>query len=81
MGYALDGWGLIPSKGKIFLLSTVSTPALGPTQPPIQWVLGAHSLGVKRLECEIDHSPLSSAKIKNGGAIPPIPHMSSWQSA
>jgi hypothetical protein len=27
------------------------------------------------------HSPPSSAKVKDGGAIPPLPHMSSWHSA
>jgi len=39
--------------------------ALGPTQPPIQWVPGALSLGVKRLRRETDHSPPSSAEVKN----------------
>jgi len=29
-------------------LSLCLTKSLGPTQPPIQWVLGALSLGVKR---------------------------------
>jgi hypothetical protein len=47
----------------------VSTPALGPTQPPIQGVLGAFSLGVKWPGCEADHSPPSGAKVKNGGVI------------
>jgi hypothetical protein len=32
---------------EIFLFSTVSRPALGPTQPPIQWVTGALSPGVE----------------------------------
>jgi hypothetical protein len=32
----------------IFLFTTVSRTAPGPTQPPIQWVQGAVSLGVKR---------------------------------
>jgi hypothetical protein len=36
-----------------------------PTQPPIQWVPGALSLGVKRLGREADHSPPSSAEVKN----------------
>jgi hypothetical protein len=39
-------------------------PALGSIQPPIQWVPGALSLGVKRPELESDHSPPSSAEIK-----------------
>jgi hypothetical protein len=38
----LDDWGLIPRRA-------MSRLALGPTEPPIQWVIGALSLGVKRL--------------------------------
>jgi hypothetical protein len=38
--------------------------ALRPTQPPIQWVAGALSLGVKRQGSEADHSPPSSAEVK-----------------
>jgi hypothetical protein len=49
-----------------------------PTQHPVQWVPGALSPGVKRQGCEADHSPPSSAEAKKGGAIPPLPHMSSW---
>jgi hypothetical protein len=40
--------------------------ALGPIQPPISWVPGALSLGVKWLGREADHSPPSSAEIKEG---------------
>jgi hypothetical protein len=29
---------------------------------------------------EADHSPASSAEVKNGGAMPPLPHMASWHS-
>jgi hypothetical protein len=46
-----------------FLFTTASRTALGPTQPPIQWVPGALSLGVKRPECEADHSPPCSAEV------------------
>jgi hypothetical protein len=49
----------------IFLFTTASRPALEPTQPPIQWVAGGLSLGVKRPEREADHSPPSSAEVKN----------------
>jgi hypothetical protein len=52
-------WGLLT-----FLFTTASRTALGPTQPPIQWVPGALSLGVKRLGREADHSPRSSAEVK-----------------
>jgi hypothetical protein len=48
-----------------FLVTTVSRTALGATQPPIQWVPRALSLGVKRPGREADHSPLSSTEIKN----------------
>jgi hypothetical protein len=27
------------------------------------------------------HSPPTSTEVKNGGAIPPLPHISSWHSA
>jgi hypothetical protein len=49
----------------IILFTTLSRTALGPTQPPIQWVPGALSLGVKRPGREADHSPPFSAEVKN----------------
>jgi hypothetical protein len=42
---------------------------------------GAHSPGVKRPGREADHSPACSAEVKNGGAIPPLSHTSSWGGA
>jgi hypothetical protein len=48
----------------IFLFTTVSTPALGPTKPPIQWIPGTLSLDVKRPGREADDSPQSSAEVK-----------------
>jgi len=47
------------------LFSTASRTALGPTQPPIQWVPGALSLGVKRPGREADHSPPPGTEVKN----------------
>jgi hypothetical protein len=46
------------SSGRVknFLFSTSSRPALGPTQPSIQWGLGALSPWVKRQGREADHS-------------------------
>jgi hypothetical protein len=49
----------------IFLFTTAFRPALGPTQSPILWVQGALSVGVNRPGREADHSPPSSAKVKN----------------
>jgi hypothetical protein len=48
----------------IFLFPTASRTALGPTQPPMQWVPGTLSLGVNRPGREADHSPPSSAEVK-----------------
>jgi hypothetical protein len=42
----------------------------GLTHPPIQGVPGTLFIGVKLLGREADHSPSSSAEVKNGGAIP-----------
>jgi hypothetical protein len=66
-GHWLDKRGLrvrFPAGLVIFLFTTASRPALGPTEPPIQWVPGALSPGVKRPWHEADHSPLSSAEVK-----------------
>jgi hypothetical protein len=49
----------------IFLFTTASRTALGPTQPPIQWEPGALFMAVKRPGREADHSPPSSAEVKN----------------
>jgi hypothetical protein len=68
------GQGTIPSRDKIFLFSTASRPAPGNAQLPIQWVLAVISLALKKQQRhEADHTPPSSAKVKNGGAITAIP--------
>jgi len=57
----------------IILFTTASRTALGPTHFPIQWVPGAHSLGVKWPGSAADHSPPPSAEAKRmSGAIPPL---------
>jgi hypothetical protein len=58
-----------------FLFTTVFRTAVGPTQSPIQWVPGALFLGVKWPGREADHSPPSSAEVKNAWShtsTPPI---------
>jgi hypothetical protein len=72
--YGLDDQGFESSQGLgIFLFTTVSTPALGPIQPPIRWVSGTLSLGIKRPGREADHSPLSSAEVKNAWSYTSTP--------
>jgi hypothetical protein len=54
--------------------------ALGPTQPPIQWVPGVLSLGVKRLGREADHLPPSSAEVKERVELHiHYPNTTSWR--
>jgi hypothetical protein len=58
-----------PAGARDFLYSTVSRPALWLSQPTM------------RQGRKADHSPLSSAEVRNGGAMPSLLHMSSWHSA
>jgi hypothetical protein len=53
-----------PAGLEIFFFTIASRTALGPTQPLIQWVPGSLSLAVKRPRREADHSPPSSAEVK-----------------
>jgi len=49
MGWTIGVQGFDCRRGlRIFLFTTASSTALGPTLPPIQWVPGVLSLGVKR---------------------------------
>jgi hypothetical protein len=71
MGYGLDGKASTPGRDKKFL-----RPGLLLTQPPVQWVPAENRLGR-----EADHSPPSTAEVKDGAAISPLPDMSSWRGA
>jgi hypothetical protein len=48
-------------------------PDLGPTQPPIQWVKGTLSLWIKQPRRQADHSPASSAEVKNAWSYTSTP--------
>jgi hypothetical protein len=75
--YGLDFWGSIPGKGNIFPFRSVQTGS------GAHYVLcpGAIFPGVERLGHEADNSHLSAAEVKNGGTVPPLPHMPSWHNA
>jgi hypothetical protein len=53
-----------PNRVKNFHFSTSSSPAMGSTQPPIQWVPVALSPGVKQPRGETDHTPPISAEVR-----------------
>jgi hypothetical protein len=81
-GCGTDGRGLIPGKSNRFFSSPqLPDLLLRPTQPPIQWTVGALSLAVKCPGLEVDHSLPYFAEVKNGTAIPSLPHTCSWRAA
>jgi hypothetical protein len=64
----------IPKGGKTFLRNVQAGSGDHPTSYPI-------GTGGKLPGREAYLSPPPSAEVKNGEAIPPLPHMSSWHSA
>jgi len=68
--YWLDGPGIESRWERDF--PHLSRPALGPTQPSIQWVPGL-SWGVKRPGHDVDHPSPSSAEVKEKVEIPLLP--------
>jgi hypothetical protein len=60
IGYVLDGLGIESRWGRDF--SHLSRPALGPNQPPVQWVPRL-SWGKMRPGRDADHSPPSSSVV------------------
>jgi hypothetical protein len=73
LGYGLDGRVFESRQGMGIVLFTASRPALGLTQPPVQWVPGALLLGTKWPRREADHSPPSSAEVKNAWSYTSTP--------
>jgi hypothetical protein len=63
---------------EIFVHSTASRPAVGPTQPLIQWIPCALSPGVKWPGRGADHSPSTRVKVKNAELYLHSPYISSW---
>jgi hypothetical protein len=73
-GWMLGVLGFDSRRGLgMFLFTTASRTALGPTQPPIQWVPGALYLAVRRPGREADHSPPSCAEVENAWSYTSIP--------
>jgi hypothetical protein len=76
MGYGLDSLGSLPAWSKKFFL--FHSVQIGSGLHPATYTMGiGGSLlgeGLKQLGRKFDLSPPYSAKVKNGGAIPPFPH-------
>jgi hypothetical protein len=82
MGYRLDDPGSIPNSARFFFSPQRPDQLWGPPSLLSNGYRGGEiSSGVKRQGHEANHSPRSTAEVKNGGAIPPLPHISSWHSA
>jgi len=66
-GYGLNNQRLIPGRGGHFLFAITSRPVLGTLSllPKPQRILSWRGEWVKSKELEADHSPPSSAKVKN----------------
>jgi hypothetical protein len=64
---------MIPSRGKKFLTT--------PQRPDRFWGPPSGYRGEEQLGYEADHSSPSSAEVKKGRAMPPLPHTSSWRGA
>jgi hypothetical protein len=79
----LDDW-MFESRQSlgIFPFTAAFRPTLGPTHLPIQWVPGALSVGVKGPGREPDHSPPSSAEVKECVTLyPHSPNTPPWLGA
>jgi hypothetical protein len=71
-GYGVDGQGTgnrFPAGTRDILLSTVSRPALEPTQPPIQGLVRDVRPGLKRLGHDSNHFRLEP-RSRICGAVP-----------
>jgi hypothetical protein len=71
--HSLGCWSVQKSRLEKITDSTASRTALGPTQPPIQWVPGALTLGVKRPGVKLTIHLHLVPRSRMRGAIPPLP--------
>jgi hypothetical protein len=63
-GWTIGSRVRFPAGDGNFSLHRVQNGSAPPLQPPIQWVPGALSLGVKRPGRKADHSPTPNAEVK-----------------
>jgi hypothetical protein len=63
------------------IMSIMSRPTLGSTQPPIQWVPGLFSWRQSGQGMKLTTHLHLVLRLRMLGAIPPLPHMSAWRGA
>jgi hypothetical protein len=80
-GYVLDCLGSFPGGDETFCLFHSVHAGSGAHSVSYPMGTGDSFPGDKAAGHEADHSPPSSVEFKNGGAMPPLPHTSSWHSA
>jgi hypothetical protein len=71
-------WVRFPAVKDVSLLHTVHTGSGANPASEYNEYRGAIFPEVKRPGREADHSSPSTAEVKNGGLIPPLPHTPSW---
>ena len=69
--------GSIPGKDKRFSSLKASRLALGPTQPPLLWIPGAHAVGSKMARAW-RHSPHAVPRLRISWVMPPFSQGHSW---
>jgi hypothetical protein len=83
-GYGLDGRGFgvrVTAGSRIFTSQYRLDRVCGSTQPPIHWVTGTLSPGVKRPVCEMATDLQLVPRSKTRGSMHQLRHSSAWRSA
>jgi hypothetical protein len=70
-------WFIANREEVCFVLSAVSRLALRCTLSPVSRYQGL-SPGLKGLRCEVDDTPPLVLRVEIHGAVPSLPHISSW---
>jgi hypothetical protein len=73
--------GSVPCSVRFFYCAQRADPLWGRPSLLSDGYRGLFPPGIKRPGREADHSPPSSAEVKKGKAIPPLPHTVSWHNA
>lgn len=73
MGFELDNWGSNSGRVSDFSLHCRIQTGSGTHAPPYQMGTGSPSVGIKRPEHEVDHSPPFNAEALTRKVLPLLP--------